>query len=139
MDLPIEGVFHDCAIISIRKEYPGQARKVMNAVWGMGQMMFTKFVVVVDEHVDVHDYSEVTWRVFNNVDPRRDCLIVDGPSGRAGPLEPPGALRRQDGHRRHQDVARGGPRPRLAGRARHGPGRGRRVTERWHELGLPFA
>ena len=69
MDLPIEGVFHDCAIISIRKEYPGHARKVMNAVWGMGQMMFTKFVVVVDEHVDVHDYSEVTWRVFNNVDP----------------------------------------------------------------------
>ena len=69
MDLPIEGVFHDCAIISIRKAYPGQARKIMNAVWGMGQMMFTKFVVVVDEHVDVHDYSEVTWRVFNNVDP----------------------------------------------------------------------
>src|SRR5674476_179964 len=57
MDLPIEGVFHDCAIISIRKTYPGQARKIMNAVWGMGQMMFTKFVVVVDERVDVHDYS----------------------------------------------------------------------------------
>ena len=79
MDLPIEGVFHDCAIISIRKEYPGHARKIMNAVWGMGQMMFTKFVVVVDEHVDVHDYSEVTWRVFNNVDPARDTVIVAGP------------------------------------------------------------
>ena len=79
MDLPIEGVFHDCAIISIRKEYPGHARKIMNAVWGMGQMMFTKFVVVVDEHVDVHDYSEVTWRVFNNVDPERDTVIVRGP------------------------------------------------------------
>src|SRR5665647_64422 len=78
MDLPIEGVFHDCAIIAIRKTYPGQARKIMNAVWGMGQMMFTKFVVVVDEHVDVHDYSEVTWRVFNNVDPARDTVIVAG-------------------------------------------------------------
>jgi len=79
LELPIEGVFHNCAVISIRKAYPGHARKVMNAVWGMGQMMFTKFVVVVDEHVDVHDASEVTWRVFNNVDPRRDCLIVEGP------------------------------------------------------------
>ena len=79
MDLPIECVFHDCAIISIRKTYPGQARKIMNAVWGMGQMMFTKFVVVVDERVDVHDYSEVTWRVFNNVDPARDTVIVAGP------------------------------------------------------------
>ena len=79
LELPIEGVFHNCAVVSIRKAYPGHARKVMNAVWGMGQMMFTKFVVVVDEHVDVHDASEVTWRVFNNVDPRRDCVIVEGP------------------------------------------------------------
>ena len=121
MDLPIEGVFHDCAIISIRKEYPGQARKIMNAVWGMGQMMFTKFVVVVDEHVDVHDYSEVTWRVFNNVDPRRDCVIVRRSPRRARPLEPDAPVRRQDGHRRDQDVARGGPRPRVAGRAGDGP------------------
>ena len=123
MDLPIEGVFHDCAIVSIRKTYPGQARKIMNAVWGMGQMMFTKFVVVVDEHVDVHDYSEVTWRVFNNVDPRRDCLDRRRAARRARPLEPAGALRRQDGHRRDQDLARGGPRPRVARRARPGPGR----------------
>ena len=115
MDLPIEGVFHDCAIISIRKEYPGHARKIMNAVWGMGQMMFTKFVVVVDEHVDVHDYSEVTWRVFNNVDPERDTVIVARPARRARPLEPLRPLRRQDGHRRHQDLARRGPR-RASGR-----------------------
>ena len=123
MDLPIEGVFHDCAIISIRKTYPGQARKIMNAVWGMGQMMFTKFVVVVDEHVDVHDYSEVTWRVFNNVDPARDTVIVARPARRARPLQPSGALRLQDGHRRHQDVARGRSRARVARRARDGPGR----------------
>jgi 4-hydroxy-3-polyprenylbenzoate decarboxylase len=79
MDLPQEGVFHNCAILSIRKAYPMQARKVMNAVWGTGQMQFTKFVVIVDEDVDVHDYSEVAWRVFNNVDPRRDVLLSEGP------------------------------------------------------------
>ena len=56
-----------------------QARKVMHAVWGMGQMQFTKFVVIVDEDVDVHDHAEVAWRVFNNVDPRRDTLLTEGP------------------------------------------------------------
>jgi 4-hydroxy-3-polyprenylbenzoate decarboxylase len=79
MDLPLEGVFHNCVIISIRKEFRGHAQKVMNAVWGMGQMMFSKMILVVDEDVDVHDYSEVTWRAFNNVDPRRDILISEGP------------------------------------------------------------
>ncbi len=79
MDLPLEGVFHNCVIVSIRKEYRGHAQKVMNAIWGMGQMMFSKMIVVVDEDVDVHDYSAVTWRTFNNVDPRRDILISEGP------------------------------------------------------------
>ena len=123
MDLPIEGVFHDCAIISIRKSYPGQARKVMSAVWGMGQMMFTKFVVVVDEHVDVHDYSEVTWRVFNNVDPRRDCLIVDGPLDvldHSSPLARYGAKMGIDATKTWPEEGHGREWPR---RARHGPGR----------------
>jgi 4-hydroxy-3-polyprenylbenzoate decarboxylase len=79
MNLPLEGVFHNCAIISIDKSYPTQAKKVMSAVWGLGMLSFTKFVVVVDSHVDVHDESEVAWRVFNNVDPRRDVLISEGP------------------------------------------------------------
>jgi len=79
MDLPQEGVFHNCAILSVRKAYPMHARKVMHAVWGTGQMQFTKFVVVVDAEVDVHDYSEVTWRVFSNVDPKRDILMSEGP------------------------------------------------------------
>jgi 4-hydroxy-3-polyprenylbenzoate decarboxylase len=79
MDLPQAGVFHNCAIISIRKAYPMHARKVMHAVWGMGQMQFTKSVIVVDEDVDVHDYEQVAWRAFNNVDPRRDTLLTDGP------------------------------------------------------------
>jgi 4-hydroxy-3-polyprenylbenzoate decarboxylase len=79
MDLPQEGVFHNCALLSIRKAYPMHARKVMHAVWGMGQMQFTKFVVILDEDVDVHDYAQVAWRVFNNVDPRRDTLLTEGP------------------------------------------------------------
>jgi 4-hydroxy-3-polyprenylbenzoate decarboxylase len=81
-DLPLEGVFHNCAIFSIRKEYAGQAFKVMNAAWSMGQMMFTKYVIVVDENVDPHNYSEVAWRCFNNVDPSRSILINKGPLDR---------------------------------------------------------
>ncbi len=79
MNLPLEGVFHNCAILSIRKRYPAQAKKVISAVWGLGMLSLTKFVVIVDEHVDVHDESEVAWRVFNNVDPRRDVVLADGP------------------------------------------------------------
>lgn len=79
MNLPWEGVFHNCAIISINKRYPGQAKKVMNAVWGLGQLMFTKFVIVVDKDVNVHDLSNVALVVFGNTDPRRDTIIVDGP------------------------------------------------------------
>lgn len=79
MNLPIEGVFHNCAIISINKRFPGHANKVINAVWGLGQMMFTKFVIVVDSEVDVHNLPEVSWKVFNNTDPSRDCVITRGP------------------------------------------------------------
>ncbi len=79
MNLPIEGVFHNCAIISIDKRYPGHAQKIMNSIWGLGQMMFTKFVIVVDKDVNVHNLSEVCWKVFNHTDPSRDCTIVKGP------------------------------------------------------------
>lgn len=79
MNLPIEGVFHNCAIFSIKKSYPAHARKIINAVWGLGQLMFTKFVIVVDEEVDAHNLSEVAWKVFNNVDASRDCIIQKGP------------------------------------------------------------
>jgi 4-hydroxy-3-polyprenylbenzoate decarboxylase len=81
-DLPLEGVFHNCAIFQIKKEFAGQAFRVMNFAWSMGQMMFTKFVIVVDEDVDCHDYSQVAWRCFNNVDPSRDVLITKGPLDR---------------------------------------------------------
>jgi 4-hydroxy-3-polyprenylbenzoate decarboxylase len=79
MRMPLEGVFHNCAVVSIRKRYPGQARKVMNFLWGMGQMMYTKLIVVVDEEVDLKDMSMVAWRVLNNIDARRDLVISDGP------------------------------------------------------------
>lgn len=77
--LPVSGVFHNCAFIKIRKEYPMQARRVMHAVWGAGQMGFTKFIVVVDEHVNVHDEQDVLFHLFANCDPARDTEIVRGP------------------------------------------------------------
>ncbi len=79
LNLPLEGVFHNCAIVSIKKSYPAHAYKVMSALWGLGQMMFTKMIIVVDEHVDVQNISEVLWKVFNNVDPERDIMVVKGP------------------------------------------------------------
>ncbi len=79
MDLPKEGGFHNCVIVSVDKRYPLQARKVMHALWGTGQMQFAKCVVAVDRNVNVHDYAQVAWRVFNNVDWQRDVTVVEGP------------------------------------------------------------
>lgn len=77
--MPAEGVFHNLMLISIRKSYPGQARKVMHAIWGLGQAMFSKVIVVVDEDVDVQNVSEVAWKALNNIDPQRDIEFVLGP------------------------------------------------------------
>lgn len=79
INLPLTGVFHNCAMVSIKKSYPQQAKKVMQSIWGMGQMMFTKMIIVVDEHVNVQDEKEVWWRVFNNIDAKHDLVMVDGP------------------------------------------------------------
>ena len=79
INLPIEGVFHNLMIVSIRKSYPGQARKVMNAIWSLGQAMFTKCIIVVDEDVDVQDLGEVTLKVLNHIDPERDIQFTLGP------------------------------------------------------------
>jgi len=78
-DLPVAGAFHNCVIVSIRKSFPGQPQKVMHAIWGLGLLSLTKSVVVVDEHVDVHDYEEVFFRVTANVDPKRDVMLSEGP------------------------------------------------------------
>jgi 4-hydroxy-3-polyprenylbenzoate decarboxylase len=79
VNLPVEGVFHNLMIVSIRKSYAGQARKVMNAIWSLGQAMFTKCIIVVDEDCDVQDIGEVTLRVSNNIDPERDVQFTLGP------------------------------------------------------------
>ncbi len=79
MNLPWEGVFHNCCIVSIDKRFPGHARKVMSAIWGLGQLMFTKFAIILDKDVDVQNLSEVALNVFGNTDPRRDMMFVDGP------------------------------------------------------------
>jgi 4-hydroxy-3-polyprenylbenzoate decarboxylase len=79
VNMPAEGIFHNLVIVSIRKRYPGHARKVMQALWGMGLMMLAKTIVVVSEHVNVQDLSEVAWRATGNIDPRRDLVILEGP------------------------------------------------------------
>ena len=77
--LPFEGVFHNLMLVSIRKAYPGHARKVMHGLWGLGQAMFTKCIVVVDADVDVQNPSETVWTVLNHIDPQRDLEFVTGP------------------------------------------------------------
>jgi 4-hydroxy-3-polyprenylbenzoate decarboxylase len=79
INLPVEGIFHNLMIVSIRKSYPGQARKVMNAIWSLGQAMFTKVIVVVDEDVNVQDLGEVTLKALNHIDPERDIQFTLGP------------------------------------------------------------
>lgn len=79
MHMPTEGVFHNLMILSIRKGYPGHARKIMHSIWGLGQAMFTKLIVVVDEDVNIRDYRELAWRALGSVDYARDVEIVKGP------------------------------------------------------------
>ncbi len=79
MNLPVEGIFHNLMLVSIRKSYPGHARKVMNGIWALGQAMFTKCIVVVDEDVNVQDLRDVTLKVFNHIDPERDIQFTLGP------------------------------------------------------------
>jgi len=79
MVLPPEACFHNLCILSIKKAYPGHAQKIMHALWGMGQMMFCKCFIVVDHDVDVHNVTEIVWRVSNNIDAKRDLVLVEGP------------------------------------------------------------
>jgi 4-hydroxy-3-polyprenylbenzoate decarboxylase len=79
-DLPVAGAFHNCVIVSIRKAFPGHAKKVMHAIWGLGMLSLSKSVVVVDEFVDVHDYEQVFFHACANVDPGRDVVISEGPT-----------------------------------------------------------
>jgi 4-hydroxy-3-polyprenylbenzoate decarboxylase len=78
--LPAEGVFHNLLFVSIKKSYPMQAFKIMHGLWGMGQMMFTKYIIVVDHDVDVHNTSEVLFRLCANTEPQRDAIFTKGPA-----------------------------------------------------------
>jgi 4-hydroxy-3-polyprenylbenzoate decarboxylase len=79
ISMPLEGVFHNCVIVSIKKRFPGHARKVMDFLWGMGQMMYTKLIVVLDADIDIQNFSLVAWKVFNNIDAERDLVLSKGP------------------------------------------------------------
>ncbi|MCX7987827.1 MAG: menaquinone biosynthesis decarboxylase, partial [Thermodesulfovibrio sp.] len=78
MNLPMEGVFHNAAIISIKKQYPGHGKKIIHGLWGMGQMMFSKLIIVVDDDVNIQNLSTTAWKILNNVDWRRDVIISEG-------------------------------------------------------------
>jgi len=136
INMPAEGVFHNLVIVSIRKRYAGQARRVMYGLWGLGLMMLAKNVIVVDEYVNVHDLSEVAWRVGNNVDPARDLVVVEGPVDDLDHA----SLRPKYGGKLGIDATAKGPGD---GFAREWPDEivmseeiKRLVDSRWHEYGL---
>ena len=79
MHFPAEGIFHNLVIVSIDKRFPGHARKIMNAFWGLGQLMFSKVIIVVDKDVNVQDVREVAWIVGTHIDPVRDIQLTRGP------------------------------------------------------------
>ncbi|HEY0433010.1 MAG TPA: menaquinone biosynthesis decarboxylase [Chitinophagaceae bacterium] len=79
MEMPVEGVFHNLVITQIRKDYPGQGQKVMNAMWGAGQMMFNKILVLADQDARIQDYAELAKKVFANLDPANDIYFSQGP------------------------------------------------------------
>ena len=79
INMPAEGIFHNLVIVSIRKEYPGHAQKVMHALWGLGLMMLAKTIVVLDHYVDIQNLSEVAWRVTSNINPATDIIFSEGP------------------------------------------------------------
>ena len=136
VNMPAEGAFHNLMLVSIRKEYTGHAQKVMYALWGLGLLMLTKAIVVVDHDVDVHDLSEVAWRVTANIDPRQDILTVDGPVDDLDHASPTARY----GSKVGIDATAKGP---MDGRAREWPEDiimsdeiRRLVDDRWNEYGL---
>ncbi|MDW8130634.1 MAG: menaquinone biosynthesis decarboxylase [Bryobacterales bacterium] len=134
--MPAEGVFHNLMLVSIRKSYPGHARKVMHAIWGMGQAMFTKCIVVVDEDVNVQDVREVAWKALNNIDPERDIEFVLGPVDsldHASRLPNFGSKMGVDATRKWPEEGFARPWPEVI---RMSPEVKRRVDELWRRAGL---
>ena len=137
-DLPTAGTFHNCVIVSIRKRYPGHAKKVMHAMWGLGLLSLTKSVVVVDEGVDVHDYQQVFFYVCANVDPARDVILTEGPIDQ---LDHATTLQSYGGKIGFDATAKG---PTEGAREwppeiHMSPEVKGRVDARWDELGIPGA
>jgi 4-hydroxy-3-polyprenylbenzoate decarboxylase len=136
MNLPAEGVFHNCALVSVRKRYPGHAKKLMNAIWGLGLLSLTRCVVVVDDDVDVQDPSAVAFHAFSNVDPGRDALVVEGPVDaldHAAPYFAYGAKIGFDATRKWEGEGVVRPWPELISMSDEVR---ERVTRRWAEYGL---
>jgi 4-hydroxy-3-polyprenylbenzoate decarboxylase len=134
--MPAEGIFQNLMIVAIKKSYPGQARKIMNAIWSLGQAMFTKVVVVVDHDVNVQDSREVVWKALCAIDPERDIQFVMGP---VDTLDH--AARRQDfGSKMGIDATRKWPEEGFTGRwpdeIKMDAATKRRVDEIWHQLKL---
>ena len=138
VSMPAEGIFHNLMLVSIRKSYPGQARKIMSAIWSLGQAMFTKVIVVVDDDVDVQNHREVLWKALCAIDPERDIQFVLGP---VDTLDH--AARRQDfGSKMGVDATRKLP---GEGYDRKWPAEARmsaeikqRIDAMWSRLGLPM-
>lgn len=137
-NLPVEGGFHNLCIVAVKKTYPGQAKKVMNALWGLGHMlMLTRCIIIVDHDVDVHDTRAVTWFALNNVDPSRDLVVMPGP---VDDLDHSGSFLVAVGHKLGIDATRkradeGYERAWPPDIVMDGATRSL-VTERWREYGL---
>lgn len=134
--MPFAGVFHNLMIVSIRKNYPGHARKVMNCIWSLPQAQFTKCVVVVDDDTDVRDLNMVAWRVLNNIDPERDIQFMLGPVDQldhAARLQSFGSKMGIDGTRKWKSEGFARPWPKeleMSEEVR------RRIDQIWPKLGL---
>jgi 4-hydroxy-3-polyprenylbenzoate decarboxylase len=137
MNLPVEGIFHNLCIVSIQKRFPGHAKKVMNAIWGLGQLMFSKVVVVVDQDCNVQDPREVVWRVGTHMDPKRDILFTEGPVDQldfCSPREALGSKMGIDATRKWQ--AEGFERP-WPPKIEMSPEVKARIDALWPHLGIP--
>jgi 4-hydroxy-3-polyprenylbenzoate decarboxylase len=136
LGLPMFGVFHHWAFVSIRKRRPGDARRVMQALWDLGQMKYTKYLVIVDEGVNVHDAAEVLWRMGAESDPRRDTLLTDGPADVLDHAAPAGGTAGKlgiDATRKLPEETGGRPWP---DPIVPDPDIHERVARRWREYGL---
>jgi 4-hydroxy-3-polyprenylbenzoate decarboxylase len=136
INMPAEGIFHNLVVVSIRKEYPGHARKVMYALWGLGLLMLAKTIIVVDHHVDIQNVSELAWRVTANIDPANDIVVVQGP---VDDLDHSAASPRYGGKMGVDATAKGV----MDGRAREWPADivmseeiKQRVDRKWSEYGI---